>query len=289
MELWTGNLRENRPVSGRNAEIPSFDVEHLEPPMKPVPLVRPMSLWRNQYKAVMLQAAQSAIARFNAVKLFEVVKANIRVIYSKHPEFFMTIKTLDGSSTLMETYLAKVLSSTAMDWEPQPEKDSVKTFKRKKEHDDNDDDDHPFAYEVCRSCCRDTDLLQALDRFNSSRHRPTSNSSRKKIRVRLGHPYHGCRIRLCIEACVKRLEEEKSAILGLYDVQSSEYLVGPDADPHHLYLIACLGRDMIGREYFVSAEVVFDNKNHGVSEILVLHRSNPFPSDSFQICGTSQF
>ncbi|KAJ4822133.1 hypothetical protein Tsubulata_027669 [Turnera subulata] len=233
-----------------------FDVEHLEPPPQPVPLVRPMSFWRNHYKPVMLYAAQSAIARFNAVKdknllLFEVVKANIRVIYSKHTEFFMTLKTLDRSSLLMETNLAKILSSTTMDWEPRPGKDRVKTFKRKTEHVDNDDDDDdPFAYEVCRSCCRDTDLLQALDRFNSFRRHPTSNSNGKKIRVCLGHPYHGCRIRLCIEACVKRLEEEKSDNLGLYDVQSSECLVGPDADPNHLYLIACLGRDMIGREYF---------------------------------------
>ncbi|KAJ4841766.1 hypothetical protein Tsubulata_048710 [Turnera subulata] len=272
-----------------------FDVEHLGPSPKYVPLVRPMSFWKNQYEAVMLQAAQSAIACFNAKKdknllLFEVVKANIRVIYSRHPEFFMTLKTLDRSSLLMETYLAKVLCSTSLDWwKPQPVKDNVKTFKRKKEHDDNDDDDDPFAYEVCRSCCRETHLLQALDRFNSSRRRPTSNSNGKKICVRLGHPYHGCRIRLCIEACVKRLKDEKSDILGFYDVQSSEYLIGPDADPRHLYLIACLGRDVIAREYFVSAEVVFDNKNHAVSEIPVLHQSNPFPSDSFQTCGTSQF
>ncbi|KAJ4835358.1 hypothetical protein Tsubulata_048978 [Turnera subulata] len=218
-----------------------FDVEHLGPSPKYVPLDKNLLL-------------------------FEVVKANIRVIYSRHPEFFMTLKTLDRSSLLMETYLAKVLCSTSLVWwKPQPVKDNVKTFKRKKEHDDNDDDDYPFAYEVCRSCCRDTHLLQALDRFNSSCRRPTSNSNGKKICVRLGHPYHGCRIRFCIEACVKRC----------------------DADPRHLYLIACLGRDVIAREYFVSAEVVFDNKNHAVSEIPVLHQSNPFPSDSFQICGTS--
>ncbi|KAJ4844435.1 hypothetical protein Tsubulata_030255 [Turnera subulata] len=75
------------------------------------------------------------------------------------------------------------------------------------------------------------------------------------------------------------LKEEKSGILGLYDVQSSAYLIGPDADPHHLYLIACLARDMMCREYFVSAEVVFNNKDHAVSEIPVLRRSNPFPPD----------
>ncbi|KAJ4829711.1 hypothetical protein Tsubulata_051050 [Turnera subulata] len=265
-------------------ESEGFDVEHLEHPMKPFPLVRPMSLWKNHYKPVMLQAAQSAIACFNAkmgkkLLLFEVVKANIRVIYSTHPEFFMTLKTLDTSSLLMETYLAKVLSSTSVDRNPQPEKDKVKTFKRKKEHDDTDDDDDPFAYEVCRSCCRDTDLVQALDQFNSSR--PKSNSNGKTVRVRLGHPYHGCRIRLCIEACEKRVKKpkgEKSGILGLYDVQVSLYLTGPDAT-HHLYWIVCLGRDTMCDEYLVRARVVFNNKDHAVSEIPECYVSNPSPPD----------
>ncbi|KAJ4842360.1 hypothetical protein Tsubulata_042398, partial [Turnera subulata] len=103
-----------------------FDVEHLEPPPQPVPLVRPM------------------IKTCCCLRLSRPTSG----LYSKHTEFFMSLKTLDRSSLLMETNLAKVLSSTTMDWEPRPGKDRVKTFKRKTEHDDNDDDDDdPFAYE----------------------------------------------------------------------------------------------------------------------------------------------